>query len=1566
MLELQDLNLAEILAYRATDESGTADRIAFTFLQDGENISNEVNYRELARRAYRVARHLQEVSAPHDRVLLLYPPSIDYIAAFFGCICAGRIAVPAFPPGSSRHLSRLRLILEDAEAHVALCSATTLDRVRYYQQSSDVRFDDLAWLVTDTLSTDEDDWQPPPIAKSDIAFLQYTSGSTGAPKGVMLAHDNLLANIFYCERAHHRPNPAGGYEVGVGWLPPYHDFGLIAGIIGPVCAGAHSIHMPPFVFLMQPLLWLKALTKYRARVTGAPNFAFELCTRKIKAEQKKSIDLSALEILVNGAEPIRMETLRRFTDAFAGCGFNPRAIVPGYGLAESTLLVTANVNDRAPDGLPHTLTVARQALGEHRVVISDPADDKSVELVSVGAKLPDHDIAIVDPASLRRCAATAIGEIWVRGPSVAQGYHKRPVETEATFGARIDGEAERWLRTGDLGFIAEGALYVTGRTKEVMIFSGHNIYPQDVEACVEALDRSFRPMSCAAFSIERDSGTDLVVVQEVEFGRKPVLDGLQVLIRGEIDKQHGIFNVAAILLVKAGTLPRTTSGKIQRLLCREMFLHDEFSPLWAWRRDSLRPAAAAQDGRSEPANETERRLVEIFREVLGVDEIGVSDNFLSLGGDSIIAIQIISRAGQAGIRLAPKDIFQCSTIAELAAAACSEPQYTAEQGLLIGPCPTTPDQHRCLAQTVRGNAPCHPSLLLHLGRPLPTSLLEAACRAVVAHHDALRLRFDEGGQAIYGEATSAPVEVACINLDESDVGTYSARLDAHRQHLCARLDPLQGRLFAAQHCKLADGEESLLLAIHRLACDAASWPLISEDLDLACCQLLAGRPVELPAKSSSFRQYAQQSTTFSAAPERNREQAFWSQQSTAALPLPLAAVPGKREYRSLRLAGPIAEGLGLDKPNAYRLRAEELVTAALLRILIERLQVDTLSLMIDERNGSFPDLDLTRTVGWISHAYPLGLSWPKGGDAVALKTIKEQMRAVPHGGLGYLATATADHAVPAEPPIALHFYRAARATPELLLPLDLRWPAAPAIDVTIGLGDGQLEIAWQYHPDHRSAAGMTRFGEDFVRQLERLVVHCASAPAAATPSDFPLANITQARLDQLSETCAADRLRLEDIYPLTDIQRDMLVQAQRRPDVGLYAEQFVCCLDAALDDAALEQACTHLFERHPALRSAPLEIAGALCLQAVYADLPLPFARADWRDLPEDAEDARNERLAHYLQTERNRGFDLARPPLSRLALIRYDENCYQFVWTYHHVFCDGWSMALLLHELVSLYGTLVEKRPLATHRAPAFRDYLDWLAGQPELAARTFWQHQLAGLTGPTPLDGLRGAPARQGHATQEWELDQETSSALHRFASREGFTQSTLIQGVWGLLLSHYSGLRDVVFGATFSSRPPELTGVETMVGLLINDLPVRVRVDQAGCCTDWLRSLHLQNTELHTFEHTPLDLIHECSGLPAEQLLFESIVVVQNYPVDPTLLMTGPLPIWSVDFEELSHYPLLFSVMFGDTLTIHTTFDRQRFDDAVVSAMTDDIGRLLRALLAAPDTRIGPLLAVLGEKC
>jgi acyl-CoA synthetase (AMP-forming)/AMP-acid ligase II len=564
--------LVDLLRQHAQKQPG---QYAFTFLEDGEAAETRMSYGELDQHARAIAAALQQLAPAGARALLLYPPGLEFIAAFFGCLYAGVVAVPAYPPDPARldrTLPRLRALAEDAGPLVALTTAPILGLIEALGSQS-AGFPALRWLATDTLAdASAADWQATSIADDALAFLQYTSGSTAAPKGVMVSHANLLHNqrLIRAGFAH------DAQTVVVGWLPLYHDMGLIGNVLQPLYLGVPCVLMSPFAFLQRPLRWLQAMTRYQATTSGGPNFAYDLCVRKIAVEQRAALDLRSWRVAYNGAEPVRSESLQRFVAAFAPCGFRAEAFYPCYGLAEATLFVTGG-QASAP---PVVLSVHAPALARDNVVAAADDGPDARALVGAGHAWLDQQVLIVDPASGMHCPPDRVGEIWVAGPSVAGGYWQRPDETAQTFHATLAGSgAGPFLRTGDLGFMRDDALFVAGRLKDLIIIRGRNLYPQDIELTVERSHPALRPGCGAAFAIELDGEERLVVVQEVERQARDVnIAQVAGAIRRAVVGQHAV-QVYVVVLLPSGSIPKTSSGKIQRHACRAAFLDGTIAPL---------------------------------------------------------------------------------------------------------------------------------------------------------------------------------------------------------------------------------------------------------------------------------------------------------------------------------------------------------------------------------------------------------------------------------------------------------------------------------------------------------------------------------------------------------------------------------------------------------------------------------------------------------------------------------------------------------------------------------------------------------------------------------------------------------------------------------------------------------------------------------------------------------------------------------------------------------------------------------------------------------------------------
>ncbi|HVB80873.1 MAG TPA: fatty acyl-AMP ligase [Candidatus Binataceae bacterium] len=582
--------LVEVLRWRALRQP---DQLAYAYLLDGEVEGGRLTYAELDREARTIAALLQAYCAVGQRALLIYPTGLEFVAAFFGCLYAGVIAVPLPPPTAAqqqRTFPRLRAIANDAQPSMALTTSSILTKVEaLFTQAPELAT--MRWVATDKIDGGlSPEWQNPAATGNSLALLQYTSGSTTVPRGVMVSHGNLVQNSANVNHAFELTPDSG---VSVSWLPVFHDMGLTNGIVQPTYIGRPCFLLPPQSFLQRPVRWLQAISRYKGTVSGGPNFAYELCARKITREQCENLDLSSWYAAYNGAEPVRADTLNRFAATFAPYGFRPSFLYPCYGLAEATLMVSGGpLKDE-----PALYSVQAAALEQNRVAEASDQQHNVRTLVGCGHAMPGTRVVIVHPESLTRCAPEAVGEIWVSGPTVSRGYWNRPEETERTLRACLADSGEgSFLRTGDLGFLKDGELFVTGRLKDLIIIGGRNLYPNDIELTVEHSHPAIRSGCCAAFSVDVAHEERLIVAAEVErryrtadslyrswtshSSPRLLLDvGAMVrAIRRAVAEEHDV-RVHAAVLLRAGSLPKTPSGKVQRNACQASFLNGTLASL---------------------------------------------------------------------------------------------------------------------------------------------------------------------------------------------------------------------------------------------------------------------------------------------------------------------------------------------------------------------------------------------------------------------------------------------------------------------------------------------------------------------------------------------------------------------------------------------------------------------------------------------------------------------------------------------------------------------------------------------------------------------------------------------------------------------------------------------------------------------------------------------------------------------------------------------------------------------------------------------------------------------------
>jgi amino acid adenylation domain-containing protein len=881
--------LVELLRDRARHQP---DRLAYCFLLDGRSSEANISYGKLDRQARAIASTLLRLDAAGKRALLLYPPGLDYIAAFFGCLYAGVVAVPAYPPRPHRPIPRLQAILTDAQPALALTTTALHDGIRE-QFSQHTSSEGLHWLVTDQpAATAEPAWSMPDLRAETLAFLQYTSGSTATPKGVMLTHGNLLHNLELIARAFEQTSESRG----VIWLPPYHDMGLIGGILQPLYAGFPVTLMSPVTFLQSPARWLQAITRSQATASGGPNFAYDLCVQKITPEQKETLDLSHWNVAFCGAEPIRAETLNRFAAAFAPCGFRREAFYPCYGLAEATLMVSGGSRSAPP-----VIRAFDAAALDRNQVVAASETQPSKQLVGCGTALSGQQIAIVQPDDLRVCAPGEVGEVWVAGPSVAQGYWGRPAETERTFGASIaESGAGPFLRTGDLGFIHDDQVFVTGRLKDLIIIRGRNLYPQDIELTVEQSSPALRSAGGAAFVVEADDQERLVVVQEVE-RRQRDLDGAAVIaaIRQEVAEQHEV-HIDTVVLIKTGSIPKTSSGKIQRHLCRAHFLANTLDVVAS---NAAQAQPATPDAQLDldtllavPFHERPALLVAYLSQriahLLLIAPPPADQPLNTLGLDSLMVIELQHDVEERfGVVMPMTRMLHGPTIAELAAEIsdsiaereAGEPQSAVE----------APQDHYPLSYGQRA--------LWFLHQLAPSSAAYNIASAVNIYaqvdHAALRRAFQSllDRHAVLRAAFSAPQGEPQIHirphvelwLQVQDATAWSV---AEVQRLvadaaAAPFDLAHGPLLRVHLFERAEHECVLVLSVHHIVADFWSLAIVLHELGALYAAEQAQVPAMLPAATATYADYVRWQSNLLNGPEATRLADYWRQQLSGDLPV---------------------------------------------------------------------------------------------------------------------------------------------------------------------------------------------------------------------------------------------------------------------------------------------------------------------------------------------------------------------------------------------------------------------------------------------------------------------------------------------------------------------------------------------------------------------------------------------------------------------------------------------------------------------------------------------------------
>lgn len=1318
-----------------------------------------------------------------------------------------------------------------------------------------------------------------------VAYVIYTSGSTGRPKGCLVSHRNVV-RLLVNDR---------------------HDFRFSADDVW-LCAHSFSFDFSVWE-LWGALAYGGRVVIARQEEARDPDAVLDLIRRHQVTVLNQTPGAFYGLIEAEAGQPVHDLADHLHTVIFGGDRLEPTYLQPWAEFYPPHQVALVNM---------YGITETTVHVSYYRLSDADIYGPPQRSLI--GRPLPETTVAVLSPLMELQPLGVA-GELWVGGSGVCGGYLNRPDLTAERF---VEHLGRRLYKTGDLGRLrADGVLEYLGRNDHQVQVRGHRVEIGAVEQQLLS-----HPGVAKALVIDRDGpqGTRELVAYVIGTAGLTAV-GL---------RQH----LAAALpdymipnhFVALDALPLTANGKVDR------------AALPPPEQSRLAPGSSFV----APQDPVAIAIARVWQEVLGLDRVGADDNFFALGGDSIKALQIVSRLHRAGVRLTAGQIFSARTVARLAALAApaapaAEPAARRDRAGL------TPIQHWLVSDLRRDIGHFNNTALLASADPVDAEALQRAVDAVVAHHDALRLALDLAvtpPRQIVAAAATVKVEIVALG--------GAAGLTAHATTLHRSFDIARPPLLRVVIYRLPDGDRVLVLC-HHLVVDGLSWRILLEDLTEAYAAARDGRAIALLPTSRPWLDWAGMLEAYAGSPELLAELPYWTAVDATPLPAwpqdfddPINETGDARQVR-FTLGERQTHALVTEAPRRHGARINAILLTAVARACRDCFGIERIRVRLEGhgREEIVPGVDLSRTIGWFTSMFPVVLDIAGAADLTAeLHRVAETLDRVPNKGIGYgiLRYLTPNGA------------KALRG-----------FGGAPEISVNY-LGQFDAESGGGFSlSDENTGPNM---GPSVPRQalieIEAAVVGGRLAVQIgygsrihAQPTIDRLTAALQAALDALAgdeggaglpdsvlAVLGVDERMVEAVLPLSSLQEGMRFHVLSG-DRASYFQQFTYRLTGDLDLGCFDASWQALAARHQSLRAAIVELPDGRPVQVVLRQRPLPVLVRDISHLPAAEQAAA---LAAMTADDRARGFDLARDPLMRLSVLRLGPQEFEVLWTTHHIVVDGWSLGILQQELMAIYGALADGGVPKLPPAPQFARHLDWLAARDPQAGRGYWEKVLADCPPPSTLPGINPAGRRAGIAVEEYrfELDPAETARLRSLAARLEVTLNTLVQGLWSVLLSGFAGSDDVIFGAVVSGRPPELQGVESIVGLFLQTIPVRARFEAGDSFATLCRRVQQAATEAEPFHHLPLAEMQRLGGL--RRTLFDHVLVFENYPLGGDA--GGRFRIGEVKVAEHMHYDFSLVIDPGETLLATFTFNRNIISAAEFTRIERGIRALVAAVLADPD--------------